>query len=265
MVRYHGGSVRGTYNNEVTSMSTSPSDASDSWRTLVLLHGAGYAAAVWDDLRAWLHNAPYHTIIALDLPGHGARASEPPPAPPTVEAYAADVRAELERRRRAGVTLVGHSLGSAIALRLAADAPRLVARVGLVGAGARLRVLPALLEAARAQQDEARREVFTLALAQAHADRAATQVARMGPLAPGALFADLSACDGFDMLAELGGIAQPCLIVVGAEDRLTPQKYAAYLAAHLPRAALVEVPAAGHIVPVEAPNAFARALADWSG
>lgn len=246
-------------------MATSSSDSSHSWRTLVLLHGSGYAAAVWDDLSARLNAGPYHTILALDLPGHGARAGEPPPAPPTVEAYAADARAELQRHRLAGVTLVGHSLGSAIALRLAVDAPDLVARVGLVGAGARLRVLPALLEAARDRPEDSRREVFALALTPAHADRAAEQVARMGPLAPGALFADLRACDGFDMMAELSGIAQPCLIVVGADDRLTPPKYAAYLAAHLPHATLAELPDAGHTAQLDTPDALARALAAWAG
>ncbi|HEV2237674.1 MAG TPA: alpha/beta hydrolase [Ktedonobacterales bacterium] len=244
---------------------TNQSDTADSWRTLVLLHGSGYAAPVWDDLSARLHDGPFRTIVAPDLPGHGARAGEPPPAPASVAAYAADVRAGLERHGLAGVTLLGHSLGSAIALRLALAAPHLVARVGLVGAGARLRVLPALLTAARDQPEEARRQVFTLALTPSHADRAAGHVARMGPLAPGALFADLSACDGFDMMADLGGIAQPCLIVVGMNDQLTPPKYAAYLAAHLPHATLRELPDAGHSAHLDAPDSLAHALTEWAG
>jgi pimeloyl-ACP methyl ester carboxylesterase len=237
----------------------------DLARTLVLIHGSGDTALTWSEVAGYLRDGPYQTILPLDLPGHGARASELLPASPTVAAYAADVRAELERRGLAGVTLAGHSLGSAIALRLAMDAPRLVARVGLIGAGARLRVLPAMLEAARDRPEEAEREIVTLALAPAHADRAPGLVARMGPVAPGALYADLSACDGFDMMAELGGIAQPCLIAVGTEDRLTPPKYAAYLAAHLPHATLVEVPGAGHALPSEAPETLARALAAFAG
>jgi pimeloyl-ACP methyl ester carboxylesterase len=231
---------------------------------LVLIHGSGDTSQVWNEVRARLRGGPYHTILALDLPGHGARASEPLPTPPTVATYAASVRADLQRRELSGVTLVGHSLGSAITLRLALDAQHLVARVGLVGAGARLRVLPAMLEAARIQPDEARRDLVAFELTPALAGRAAEFVARMGPLAPGALLADLSACDGFDMMAELDGITQPCLIVGGAEDRLTPPKYAAYLAAHLPHATRIELPGVGHATSLEAPDALARALWDWA-
>jgi pimeloyl-ACP methyl ester carboxylesterase len=246
-------------------MTSSTSGPQDAWRTLVLIHGSGDTAQGWGEVQAHLHGEPYHTVLALDLPGHGSRSGEPPPDPPTVAAYAASVRADLEHRGLAGVTLAGHSLGSAVALRLALDAPHLVARAALVGAGARLRVLPALLETARTQPDDARREMVALGLTAATASHTAELAARMGPLAAGALFANLSACDGFDMMTDLGGIAQPCLVVVGAEDRLTPPKYAAYLAAHLPHATLVELPGVGHAIMLEAPAALARALAEWAG
>jgi pimeloyl-ACP methyl ester carboxylesterase len=42
--------------------------------------------------------------------------------------------------------LIGHSMGSAIALSLALHHPRRVLGLGLIGAGARLRVSPELLE-----------------------------------------------------------------------------------------------------------------------
>jgi pimeloyl-ACP methyl ester carboxylesterase len=265
MVPYHHGAARLTCTHEVTTMPQDPPDRPESGQTLVLLHGSGDTALTWTQVTSAMGDSPYQTVLALDLPGHGSRAGEPLPAPPAVAAYAADVRTELERRGLAAVTLAGHSLGSAIALRLALDAPHLVARVGLIGAGARLRVLPALLEAARDRPEAARRQLIAFALAPMHADQAAELVARSGPLAEGALYTDLSACDGFDVMAELGGIAQPCLIAVGAEDRLTPPKYAAYLAAHLPHATLVEVPDAGHALPSEAPVALARALAELAG
>ena len=65
------------------------------------------------------------------------------------------------------------------------------------------------------------------------------------------------------MMADLGRIAQPALILVGSEDRLTPPKYAQYLADHLEQATLVTVPGAGHYLPVEAPEAVARAIREW--
>jgi pimeloyl-ACP methyl ester carboxylesterase len=201
MVPYHRGAARFTHTDEVTTMPIDTPNGPASGQTLVLVHGSGDTALAWGQVADALGGSPYQTVLALDLPGHGSRATEPLPAPPTVAAYAADVRAEIERRGLARVTLAGHSLGSAIALRLALDAPHLVARVGLIGAGARLRVLPALLEAARDQPDAARLELIAFALAPGNADQAAELDARSGPLAAGALHADLSACDGFDVMA----------------------------------------------------------------
>jgi pimeloyl-ACP methyl ester carboxylesterase len=77
------------------------------------------------------------------------------------------------------------------------------------------------------------------------------------------LYRDLSACDAFDVMGELGRITQPALIVVGEQDRMTPPKYAAHLRDHLPDAMMVTVPDAGHFVAVEAPDAVASALRTW--
>ena len=77
------------------------------------------------------------------------------------------------------------------------------------------------------------------------------------------LYRDLAACDGFDMMSELGHIAQPTLIVTGEEDRLTPPKYARFLAEHLDNAQLALLPNAGHYAQLEAPGAIADAIRAW--
>jgi pimeloyl-ACP methyl ester carboxylesterase len=201
--------------------------------------------------------------VALDLPGHGKRVEEPLPDPATVAEYAAAVRRDVGGHGLAGVTLVGHSLGSAIVLRLALDAPELVERIVLIGAGARLRVLPALLELAREQPETAWRQLVALGYAPGHGAMAEAYLDTSTPLAAGALYRDLAACDGFDVMAVLGAVRQPALVIVGAEDRLTPPKYAAYLAEHLPQATLVTIPDAGHSVMDEAPERVAAALREW--
>jgi len=227
---------------------------------LVFVHGSGDSARAWDAVVAQL---PDRTCIALDLPGHGAARELPGPERMSVADYAQWVRAELAWRDLGGVCLIGHSLGSAIAQRLAVDAADLVRHVALVGGGARLRVLPALLEAARDHPDATRAHLAELGFAPDHAALRESHLEEPEAAAPGVLYRDLAACDAFDMMAELGRIVQPTLIVTGEQDRLTPPKYATYLHDHLPHATLVLIPGVGHNLPVEAPHALAAAITTW--
>ncbi len=228
---------------------------------LVFIHGSGDSARSWDAVVAPLGVPPIRAI-ALDLPGHGARAALLPPTP-TVDAYASAVRDDLASRGLDRVILVGHSLGGAIALRLALDAPALVVGLALVGTGARLRVLPSLLQMAHDDPSAAARTLASMGIAPDHEALVEPYLATPTPLAPLALYHDLSACDVFDVRDQLARIAQPALVVVGDSDRLTPPKYSQYLVERLPHATLVTVPGAGHYLMHEAPDALARTLREW--
>ncbi len=229
-------------------------------KTLVFVHGSGDNAHAWDAVIARLEG---FECLALDLPGHGALAGTPGPERMSVADYAAWVRGELARRGLAGIALIGHSLGSAISLRLAVDAPDMVSRLGLVGAGARLRVLPAVLAGARDDPQATDLRLAELAVAPGHEALAREWAAGRSPTAPGMLYRDLVACDGFDMMSELDRVGQPTLIVTGEEDRLTPPKYATYLRDHIANARLALIPQAGHCVMLEAPDATAEAFCAW--
>ena len=236
------------------------SSARSAAPTLVFLHGSGDNAQLWDAVIACL---PQYTAIALDLSGHGALTARPGPTTMSVDDYAGAVRAELTRRGLGHVCLIGHSLGSAIALRMAVDYPALVSRLVLVGAGARMRVLPALLEEARTDPSSAKWKLVEMGFAPAHQSQARPFFEHLAPTAPGMLYRDLAACDSFDIMSELGHIAQPTLIVTGEEDRLTPPKYAHFLAEHLDNAHLALLPNAGHYAQIEAPEAVASAIRAW--
>jgi pimeloyl-ACP methyl ester carboxylesterase len=226
----------------------------------VFAHGSGDSAKSWAQVIAALPDIPCAT---LDLPGHGALIEQPGPDAPSVADYATFVRTEIERRGLSGARVVGHSLGGAIALWLALDAPDVISGVALVGTGARLRVLPDLLAAAQAEQMGTQSQLAGFGFAPGHEEARERFLREMEPVAPGTLYRDLAACDAFDCRDQLERITCPALIVVGTEDRLTPPKYAMFLYERLSQARLVEITGAGHYLQHEAPEELAAALRDW--
>jgi pimeloyl-ACP methyl ester carboxylesterase len=97
---------------------------------LVLVHGLGGSAANWLALAPLL--LPGRRLLVPELPGHGG--SEPLPAASSLNAYADRIGLLLEREGLAPAAVVGHSLGGAIALRLAIRRPELVSALVLAGA-----------------------------------------------------------------------------------------------------------------------------------
>jgi 3-oxoadipate enol-lactonase len=90
------------------------------------------------------------------------------------------------------------------------------------------------------------------------------QVRSLGAQRPEAVLAALEALrDRPDRLPELPAITCPALILVGAEDVVTPPAEAAVMTTAIPRAVLVEIPGAGHLANLEAPVPFAQAIAGF--
>jgi pimeloyl-ACP methyl ester carboxylesterase len=97
---------------------------------LLLIHGLGGAAANWVALAPLL--LPGRRLIVPDLPGHGG--SSPLPAAPSLNPYADRLGLLLEHEGSATAAVVGHSLGGAIALRLAIRRPETVSALVLAAA-----------------------------------------------------------------------------------------------------------------------------------
>ena len=225
---------------------------------LLLVHGAGGTHLHWPIA---LRELPGRRVLSVDLPGHGAA---PPPGERSIAGYAGCLLGLLDALGIPRVVVAGHSMGGAIALTLAIEAPGRVAGLFLVGTGARLRITPALLEAsadpARAAEVSGTMAAFSFGPGvtgeerQVHARALAAQ-----PV--GILHGDFTACDAFDAMERLGSVRAPAFVVVGQEDRLTPPRYAAFLRERLPGAGMLVVPGAGHMVAVEAPVAVTGAAA----
>ena len=66
-----------------------------------------------------------------------------------------------------------------------------------------------------------------------------------------------------DSRGELASLDVPALVLVGAQDRLTPPRYSQELAEIIPGARYAEIQRAGHMTPMEQPEAVNQALREW--
>ena len=242
---------------------------------LVLVHGLGGAAANWTRLAPAL--ARTRRVLVPELAGHGL--SAPLPAAPGLAPYADAVAAVMEREGLERSPVVGHSMGGAVALRLALRRPGLVD--GLVLAAA---------AGIRSSTDEARRMLWMVGLVQPgrriaryRRSFARSPVGRMlafwhwGAADPVAL--DPETAEAFlsgpglhsdtwtawqalvveDLRSELDGLQCPVLVVWGAEDNQLPLEDGVEYARRL-QAPLRVIPGCGHLLIGERPDACLDAI-----
>lgn len=244
---------------------------------VAFVHGALHDHSVWSlQSRALAHHG--HAVLAVDLPGHGRSAG---PALASVEALAdwlVDLLAAAGVRR---VALVGHSMGSLIALETAArlagsDLDIEPTRLVMVGTAFPMKVSPALLDTALAAPLKAidmvnAFSISTLAAKPSHpgpgswlhgANRALMRrlQAAYAAAGHGNLFHhDFGVCDRYSGALEAARqVHCPVRLLLGAKDAMTPPKAAQALAQAL-RAEVSTLPA-GHSLMAEAPDAVLAVL-----
>lgn len=227
-------------------------------RYLVLVHGAGGSHLDWP---APLRRLRETNVYALDLPGHGRSEGL---GRTSIAAYRGFLLAFLEALNLEKVVLVGHSMGGAIALDFALSYPSRLTGLILVGTGARLRVLPAILTGVLPNFEA----TVDLVLDYAFGPNASEELKCLGrqrllQTPPQVLHGDYTACDAFDVMERLGEVRCPTLVIGGTADKLTPPKYSVYLCDHIPGAELVLVDAAGHMVMLEKPEVVVKAISKF--
>lgn len=226
--------------------------------SLVFVHGAGGTHRHWGHQLRWLQGA---NLYALDLPGHGRSAGG---GRASVDAYAASLQAFLEALGLTRAILAGHSMGGAIVQLLALEHSSMVGGLILVGTGARLRVLPSLLDGLANDFEE----TIEALLGYAYSASAPTDLVELGRQewlanSPEVIRGDFLACDGFDVMDRLGKIRCPTLVLCGEEDSLTPPKYSHLLRDSIADAALTVISDAGHMVMLEQPQRVNRAIEEF--
>lgn len=221
---------------------------------ILFVHGAGGESGLWRLVAERL--APGFRAAAIDLSGHGA---SPRKGEHTLDTYVSDV---LAAARALGggepPVLCGHSMGGAVVMQAALQAPDAVRSIILTNTGARLRVFPAIFGQLRADYPAAVKMMPQFAFAPgAPREIIAYYEERMLELDPEVVIQDFTICDGFDVMARLGKIRAKTLVVSSEKDQLTPAKYSNFLRDGIPGAELLLMPGRGHMSMLEAPGEFA--------
>ena len=236
---------------------------------VVFVHGAGCDHTVWQLPARWFawHG---HSVLAVDLPGHG-RSEGPPLA--SVTDMGRWVGALLDAAGVKQAAVIGHSMGAAIALEAAAAMPERVTRVGLVGTAAAVPVHHDLLAAAK----EAPERAYQMMTAWAHGTGAKMggnpapgmwmtggTLALFARNQPGVLHADLEACAAWKSGPETARkVRCPALVIIAANDIMTPPRSGQELAKLIAGGRAVTIEDCGHMLLAEAPDAVLDALIDF--
>lgn len=236
---------------------------------VVFIHGALNDHSVWTLAARWFAHHGFG-VLAVDLPGH--MRSEGPPLG-SVEELADWTLALLDAAGVARAALVGHSMGSLIALEAAGRAPQRVTRLAMVGTAYPMKVSAALLDTARDDPLRAIDMVVSFSISTLAAkpsypgpgawlqggSRALMRQVQAHDAAINLFHHDFGVCDRYAHGLEAAAkVACPATLILGERDQMTPRRQAGTLAAALKAQTLV-LPA-GHSVMAETSDDLLAAL-----
>jgi pimeloyl-ACP methyl ester carboxylesterase len=233
---------------------------------VVLIHGAGMDGTVWQLQTRYLAHRGVRAV-AVDLPDHGRSDGE---TLATVEEMADWLASFITAAGLGAAHIVGHSMGSFIALELASRHAALTQSITLCGTSTAMPVHPQLLADATDNLPAA----AALMAAWGHAKPAHVGLnptpglwmlggaqALVENSRPGVLASDFRACMSYsNALAAAGKVSCPATVVIGLGDKMTPPKGGRALAAALPSATVIELAGIGHSMMTESPRAIRAAI-----
>jgi pimeloyl-ACP methyl ester carboxylesterase len=233
---------------------------------VILIHGSGMDRTVW---QFQSRNIAYrgNRVLAVDLPGHGRSNGEPPE---TIAGMADWLCRFMDAADVETATLIGHSMGSLIALEMAARYPERVEKLVLMGTAESMPVHPELLEAARQNLALAPELIVFWGLGEkarigGHPEPGlwihGANETLLKLSAAGILATDLNACNIYADAASMAKkIKCPTLFVLGRNDQMTPWRKGQALAEMVPDSEVVIIERSGHMMMAERPNQVYDAL-----
>jgi 3-oxoadipate enol-lactonase len=237
---------------------------------VIFLHGSPADRRVWAPQIAELAAAGFR-VVAVDLRGHGESPLGEGPATP--ETMARDVLALADELGILRFVVGGFSYGGWVALEILRQTPERVAGLLLVSTGA--------------QPDTEKEKAMRPSQAQAirrdglnpdgYRDRVLTpETLRTRPdvwegaretMAAVSVEGRARAVEGMaarrDFRPMLSSVRVPTLVIVGADDPITPPALAKEIHRLVPGSFLQEVEGASHLVTLEAPGIVSQAILNW--
>jgi pimeloyl-ACP methyl ester carboxylesterase len=238
--------------------------------TVVFLHGAQNDHSVWIlQTRYFAHHG--FGVLAVDLPGHG-RSKGAPLA--SVEAMADWLLALLDAAGVQKAALVGHSMGSLIALETSFRAPGRIGKLALVGTAYPMKVSDALLDASKNNEQAAIDMVNIWShtsiahkpscpgpgfYVMAGSQRLMQYISRRNPAK--VFHTDFSACNAYaNGEAAAKAASCPTLLLLGKRDMMTPPKATALLREAIAHCQVRHIDECGHALMAEQPDAVLESL-----
>ena len=234
--------------------------------TLVFIHGAEHDHCIWVLQTRYLAHHGFG-VLAVDLPGHGRSDGAPLDS---VEKMAEWIVAVLDAAGVSKATLIGHSMGSLIAIECAARYPDRIAKIALVGTAFPMKVSDELLNATRDDEPLAQDMVNIWshsAYAQYPGNPGPGFWAMGGNLRlmqrqkPGVMHTDFAACNAYaNGIDAAKQVRCPALLIMGKRDLMTPPRAAKEIMGALADKRSVEIAGAGHALMAEKPDEVLEAL-----
>lgn len=235
--------------------------------TVVLVHGLGGSANSFAGVLFGLR-AAYRRIVVVDLPGHGFSPLDAGETPLDVRGHFVLLKAFLDAVVPGPITVVGNSMGGALAIELAIERPENTLAVGLLSpAGAPLGD-DGLSWVRQGFATKSNKDALTLIERMLHRPpRGAWLVAsdfRQAFNTPiiHHVLTNATSTESSDIV-KMRALTMPISFVWGASDRLLPMSGYEFFRAHLPPHARIELFAeCGHLPQIEQPRRTIALLSD---
>ena len=228
--------------------------------TVIFVHGAQCDHSVWILQSRYLAHHGYG-VLALDLPGHGRSAG---PALASIGELAEWIGAVQDAAGVKQAAIVGHSMGSLIALECAARHPDRVVKIALLAIAYPMKVSTELLDATKNNEPLAQDMVNIwshLAYAQYPNNPGpgfwviGENLRLMQRQKPGVMYVDFTACNAYAGGAEAATrVRCPALLLLARRDSMTPVRAAQDFAKSIEGAQVVVIDGSGHNMMAEKPD-----------
>lgn len=269
------------------SITLAYTEAGQGAETILFIHGLGGTRRHWEQTLPGL-SKEYRTL-AVDLPGYGDSRLEEVPQDSLLHFFANSLLALMDSLTISNAHVAGHSMGGQIAMLLALEHPERVQKLVLAAPagfetfteaeGQGLRAYAAASYPEKLTEEKIRQN-YALNFYQLPAvaegliqERLALNESSYFPMYASILIKAVEGMLDTPVASRLGELETPVLILFGKEDQLIPNRYlhpgltteglAKSGQQAIPQSQLIMLPDAGHLLMVEQPEAFNKALKNF--